>query len=141
MIRAVRYATGVIIIHAMVSSLHGAAHVRLNVPLSFAQNLYIVVVIVISPVVAGLLLWKGRELSGALLFLCSMAGALVFGVYNHFAVSSPDHVSHVAVMASGEWVIVFQVTAVLLALVEAFGCLVGGWMLKLYLSRSRLTKG
>ena len=141
MVRALRYAIWVIMVHALVSALHGAAHLRLNVPLSFAQNLYIVVVIVVSPVVAGLLLWKGRQLSGTLLFLCSMAGAFVFGVYNHFAVSSPDHVSQVGVMVSGMWVTVFQVTAVLLALVEAFGCAVGAWMLKLYLSTSRLTKG
>ena len=67
-----------------------------------------------------------------------MAGALVFGVYNHFVASSPDHVSHVAVVASGGWVIVFQVTAALLVIIEAFGCLVGGWMLRLYLGRSRL---
>lgn len=139
MIRAVQYAVLVIVVHALVSALHGAAHLRLNVPLSFAQNLYIVVVVVIAPLVAGLLLWKGRHLSGTLLLIGSMAGAFVFGVYNHFAVSSPDHVSHVAAMSSGKWVTVFQVTAVLLALVEASGCVVGGWLLKLYSGTSKLT--
>lgn len=139
--RAVQYAVWVVFVHALVSALHGAAHLRLNVPLSLSQNIYIVVVIGILPVVAGLLLLKRRHLSGTLLFLGSMAGAFVFGVYNHFAVSSPDHVSQVAVIASGKWVSVFQVTAVLLALVEAFGCLVAGWMVKLYLGISRLKDG
>ena len=138
MVKAARYAIQVIVVHALVSALHGAAHAQLDVPLSFAQNLFVVVVIMIAPLVAGLLLWRKQHLSGTLIFVCSMAGALVFGVYNHFVASSPDHVSHVAVMASGGWVIVFQVTAALVAIIEAFGCLVGGWMLRLYLGGSRL---
>jgi hypothetical protein len=139
MLKAARYAILVVVVHALVSALHGAAHARLNVPLSFAQNLFIVVVIVAAPLVAWLLLWKKHHLAGAIIFTCSMVGALIFGAYNHFVASSPDHVSHVAAVASGGWVIVFQVTAVLLALVEAFGCLLGVWMLRLYPGRSSLT--
>jgi hypothetical protein len=136
MVKAARYAIQVIVVHALVSALHGAAHARLDIPLSFAQNLFVVVVIMIAPLVAGALLWRKHYLSGAIIFFCSMAGALVFGVYNHFVASSPDHVSHVAVMASGGWVIVFQVTAALVAIIEAFGCLIGVRMLKLYAGRS-----
>ena len=44
-----------------------------------------------------------------------MAGALVFGVVNHFARSSPDHVAQVA----APWRPMFASTAVLLALTEA----------------------
>jgi hypothetical protein len=135
MIKAAQYAIWVVVVHALVSALHGLAHEQLAVALSLSQKLYVLVVIVAAPLVAVLLLWRKRYLAGALLFLCSMAGALVFGVYNHFVASSPDHVAHVAAVASGVWVIVFQATAVLLALVEAFGCLVGVWMLKVYLGR------
>lgn len=126
-----------IIIHALVSALHGAAHEQLDVPLSTFQNLYVLLVIVIAPVVAWLLLWRKQFLAGAVLLLCSMAGSLFFGVYNHFVASSPDHVSHVAAAASGIWVVVFQVTAALLAVVEAFGCLVGVWLLRLSSGGSR----
>ncbi|HEX8649735.1 MAG TPA: hypothetical protein VF708_02765 [Pyrinomonadaceae bacterium] len=139
MIKAAQYAIGVVIIHLLVSALHGASHQRLNVPLSSAQNLFIIVVIFISPLAAALLLWKKQHASGALLLLGSMAGSLAFGVYNHFVASSPDHVSHVAAAASGVWVTVFQVTAALLAVVEAFGCLAGVWILRLCLGASRLT--
>ena len=139
MIKAAHYAIWLIIAHALVSALHGAAHQRLDVPLSPSQKLFVVVVIIVLPLVAGLLLWKKQHLSGALLLLGSMAGSLVFGVYNHFVASSPDHVSHVAIAATGGWVTVFQVTAALLAVVEAFGCLIGAWMLMLCLGRSRLT--
>ncbi|MGB7923390.1 MAG: hypothetical protein WCF57_09115 [Pyrinomonadaceae bacterium] len=132
MIKAARYAIWVVIVHALVSALHGAAHARLDVSLSQAQTLFVVVVITVAPLLAGLLLWRKQHIAGALLFLCSMVGALVFGVYNHFVASSPDHVAHVAAASSGGWVAVFQVTAALLAVVEAVGCVVGGWMLKLY---------
>ncbi len=134
-----RYAILLIIIHALVAALHGASHVRLNIPLSLSQNIFVVAVIMVLPLVAGLLIWKKRNLSGAGVLLCSMTGALFFGAYNHFVASSPDHVSHVAVMTPARWVIVFQVTALLLALVEAFGCLIGLWMLKSCLGVSRTT--
>lgn len=139
MMKAARYAVWVIVIHALVSVLHGAAHQRLNVPLSLAQNLYVIVVIFFAPLVAALLLWKKQHFSGALLFLGSMAGSLVFGLYNHYVANSPDHVSHVALSADTTWATIFQVTAALLAGLEAFGCLVGAWMLKLYTGASRLT--
>jgi hypothetical protein len=139
MIKAVRYAMGAVMVHLLVSALHGASHGRLNVPLSSAQNLFIIIVIFLSPLIAALLLWKKQHLSGALLLLGSMAGSLAFGVYNHFVASSPDHVSHVAAAASGMWVTVFQVTAALLAVVEASGCLAGVWILRLCPGASRLT--
>ena len=139
MIKAAQYAIVVVIVHALVSLLHGAAHQRLNVPLSLSQNLYVVLVIFIAPLVAWALLWRKKYLLGALLLTASMAGALVFGVYNHFVASSPDHVSHVAAAATGGWVTVFQFTAVLLAVVEAVGCVFGIWLLKLSPGRSRLT--
>ena len=47
---------------------------------------------------------------------------LIFGVANHFLIVSADHVSH---LPAGQWVLPFQVTAVLLALTESVGCLVG----------------
>jgi hypothetical protein len=136
-VKVARYAILLILIHALVAALHGAAHVRLYVQLSLSQNIFVVVVITVLPLVAGLLIWKKRNLSGAGVLLCSMTGALFFGVYNHFVSSSPDHVSHVAVMSPAEWVIVFQVTALLLVLIEASGCLIGLWMLK---SRWRVSR-
>lgn len=137
--KATRYAIRVVIIHALVSLLHGAAHRRLNVPLSVAQNLYVVVVIFFAPLVAALLLSRKQQLSGALLLLGSMAGSLVFGVYNHYIVRSPDHVAHVGLAADATWATIFQVTAAALVGVEVFGCQVGTRLLRLYTGVSRLT--
>jgi hypothetical protein len=45
-----------------------------------------------------------------------MAGALIFGVVNHFVLSRPDHVAHV----DSQWRALFATTAVLMAITEAW---------------------
>jgi hypothetical protein len=52
-----------------------------------------------------------------------MAGALVFGLGNHFIVEGQDHVAHVA----RDWRMLFGVTAALLVVSEAAGAAVGVW--------------
>lgn len=125
-----RVALMIVIAHGVVVALHSAAHLILEVQASPSQTLFIIAVIMISPLLAYILLWRKVKTIGALLLAGSMMGSLVFGVYNHFIAISPDHVSHVAVMSPASWAIVFQVTAILLALTEAFGIGVGVSMLK-----------
>lgn len=120
----IRLALAAVIAHAVVLSLHAAAHQILGVEASQAQLFFIVIVIMVAPLAAGLLLWR-RMTAGAALMVCSMAGSLIFGVYNHFVAISPDHVSHVARLPQKSWAIIFQITAALLALVEAFGVWAG----------------
>jgi hypothetical protein len=50
-----------------------------------------------------------------------MAAALLFGLTNHFVVSSPDHVDHVA----AQWRPLFISTAIALAVTEAAGAILG----------------
>ncbi len=119
-----------VIAHAAVATLHGAAHQTLGVELSTSQSLFVIVVIAVAPVLAGLLLWKKHGTAGAVMLAISMAGSLVFGVYNHFVTLSPDHVSHVAAMSNSAWVTVFQATALLLPLTELAGTVVGLLLLK-----------
>jgi hypothetical protein len=123
--KATRFALLVIVIHAAISALHGAAHQALNIQLSTPQLIFIVAIILIAPLMAGALLWKKAKTPGALLLIASMAGSFVFGVYNHFMMQSPDHVSHVAGLPQKSWAIVFQITAALLALVELVGIYAG----------------
>ena len=47
----------------------------------------------------------------------TMAASLVFGLVNHFVLTGPDHVVHVA----RHWRPLFTTTAILLALTEALG--------------------
>ena len=126
----IRLALATILAHALVVAVHSAAHQILGVQASPTQLLFIVTVIIIAPPLACILLWKGPNVSGAVLLACSMAGALVFGVYNHFVAISPDHISHVSRMSPTSWSIIFQATALLLAITEGFGIYAGLAILK-----------
>lgn len=118
---AVRLALYAVAAHAAVLVVHSAAHEILGVKATTAQLVFIVAVIIVAPLVAGLLLWKGKVRAGALVLACSMAGALAFGVYYHFVADTPDHIAHVARMSPAGWAVAFQASALLLALTEALG--------------------
>jgi hypothetical protein len=123
-------ALAIVIAHTIVVAAHAAAHQVLGVQASPAQMLFIVAIIILSPPLAGILIWKNLKRAGALLLACSMAGSLAFGVYNHFVADSPDHVSHVSEMSPAAWAIIFQATAALLAATEGLGVWAGALMLK-----------
>lgn len=128
--RTIKFAMVTIVAHAAVGSLHAAAHQTLGVELSPLQLLFILAVIMLAPLIAALLLWKRMTATGATLLAGSMAGSLIFGVYNHFVAISPDHVSHVGAMPQKFWALIFQITAALLTLVEALGIWAGIRLLK-----------
>jgi CHASE2 domain-containing sensor protein len=110
-----------VVLHFIVSAVHGAAHLNLHIDLKTWQMVYVLVVITALPLVSGFLLWR-RMRAGFLLLLCSMAGALVFGSYYHFIATGADNV---ASLGSHAWAAPFQVTAVLLAITEVAGVLTG----------------
>jgi hypothetical protein len=120
-------ATLVVLLHLAVSVFHGAGHAKLNIVLSDFQFLFVVGLIFAAPVLAAILLWTRVRVVGAWLLLVSMAGAFVFGVYYHFIYASPDNV---AMIPPGDWKLEFQITAVLLAILEALACWVGMGILK-----------
>ena len=119
-----RMSIAIIGLHAIVVMAHSAAHMSLNILMNGWQNAYIFVVIILLPLVAGYLIWKRARLGYLILFL-SMLGALVFGGYYHFVLAGADNVSTVGHHVSRSWAQVFQVSAVLLALVEFAGVVVG----------------
>jgi len=115
----------IIALHSVVTGAHGAAHSTLKILMSGWQNTYIFIVIVLLPLVAGFLIWKRARVGYLILFL-SMLGALVFGGYYHFVLAGADNVATVGHHAMTSWAQVFQVSAVLLALVEFAGVVAGG---------------
>jgi hypothetical protein len=118
-------AIGIVLIHLALNIVHGMAHGRLAIGLDAFQNIFVLVVIIMAPLVAAAMIWRGRLRPGGALLAIVMAGALVFGVYYHFVLPGPDHVTHINLPASFDMRDIFDVTAVLLALFECLGVLAG----------------
>jgi hypothetical protein len=112
----------VVLAHLAVTLVHGAAHAAAHVPTSIAASLFIYLVIEAGPL-AGLWLARSHPRAGGWLVAATMAGSLVFGLVNHFVISSPDHVNHVA----SRWRTLFASTAVLLVVSEGIGTVAGAW--------------
>ena len=111
----------VVIVHALVVVPHGVAHNILHIEMNLWQNVYILVVINLLPIVAAVLIWRRKKL-GFLLLLLSMAGSFVFGLFYHFIAAGPDNVSS---LGPYPWSNTFLWSAVLLAILEAAGTIVG----------------
>lgn len=111
-----------VLAHLVVNLLHGRAHENLSVGLNTWQNIYVITVILISPLIAMVLLWTRYARLGVLLLVISMGGSLIFGIVYHYIIVSPDHVSH---LPPGDAQGVFRMTALLLIVTELFGVVVG----------------
>jgi len=121
----VGFAIGIILIHFAINVAHGVAHQQLAIGLNAFQEVFVVAVILVAPVYAAYLIWKGSFRTGGALLGISMAGALAFGVYFHFILPGPDHVTHINLPISLDMRDVFDVSAVLLAIFECLGVLAG----------------
>jgi hypothetical protein len=119
--RAPLWGTGIVLAHLLVTIVHGTAHSRLNIGLSPGETLFVILVITICPLIAGVLLWTSRARTGLWLLAFSMAGSLLFGLYKHFMAAGPDHVGN----QGGPWATVFATTAYLLLLTELAGTYIG----------------
>ena len=104
-----------------VQILHGVAHSALQIHMAPWQNAYILVVITVLPLVSAFLLRRGSRLAFLLLFI-SMFGSLIFGGYYHILAAGPDNVNELGHHA---WTLPFQLSAVLLAALEAEGTVIG----------------
>ena len=125
-----RIALLVVAFHFLVVVLHSIAHEVLSVKASPAQLAFIVPVIIVAPVVAGLMLLKFEKF-GTLLLTASMIGSFVFGVYYHFIADTIDHVAHVGRLEPRFWAQMFLATSWLLALSEMIGAVAGLiWLLR-----------
>lgn len=121
--RAAVVGTLVVLLHLLVLHAHGSAHALLGIRLPYRwQPFFVRYVIVYAPVLAAVLLWTPARRLGAWLLLAAMLGSLCFGVFFHFVAPGRDNVFEAP---AGTALPLFRVTAVVLALVEAFGCWVG----------------
>jgi energy-coupling factor transporter transmembrane protein EcfT len=118
------YGTLAAVLATLAHGLHGISHAEHKVPLDTWQWAYVIFVVFLAPVVVAVLLWTRLRRVGAWLLLASMVGALVFGLDFHFLISGPDNVFTLNLGAERE---AFSVSAVLVALTEVIGCVVGVW--------------
>ncbi|HEV7241684.1 MAG TPA: hypothetical protein VGQ36_20800 [Thermoanaerobaculia bacterium] len=123
---AIRYGTIFILLHGAVALLHEAAHRILPVGLPTLKYAIAYAFVGVLPIVAMVLLWTSRRRMGIWLLLISMAGSLVYAGAHHFVMNNPDHINQVP---RGAWLPVFQVTAVVMLILEAFGCWLSVWLL------------
>ena len=117
----------VVLAHLVVNILHGQAHTALAVGLSNWQNIFVITVILLAPLVALALSFTRYVRVGLWLLLVSMLGALIFGVCYHYLIISPDHVAHLPL---GDARGLFRTTALLLVITEVFGVAVAAIALR-----------
>ena len=86
--------TAAVTVHLVASLWHGSTHTRLGIELSTQQTLFIYLVIIIAPVIAGILVWTRCVSIGLWVFFLAMLGSFLFGVYHHYVLVSPDNISH-----------------------------------------------
>ena len=119
--RASAMGTVIVLVHLLITVVHGQAHQHLTIFLGPVGNSFVYVVIIGAPLLAMLLLWTTANRAGFGLLALSMAGALIFGIYMHFIAVGPDNIRQVV----GEWSGTFVWTSFALAIVEAAGVYVG----------------
>jgi len=110
-----------VLIHLIVSTLHGRAHQAAMVTLTTFGYVYVIVVITLTPLVAAGLLFTRKKKIGALLLALSMSGSFIFGFWYHFLSQTNDNVTQV----HGAWHSTFLWTAITLAVIELAGTIVG----------------
>lgn len=113
-----------VLVHLVVSFVHGAAHSSLAIDMPAAADAFIYTVILFGPLIGMALLFARKLQAGYWTVFATMLGSLLFGAWFHFMLEGPDHVGHVA---EGTWGTIFQATAVLLSVTEAAGCAVALW--------------
>jgi hypothetical protein len=117
-----------VLAHLVVVVLHGQAHTRLAIELASWQQVYVIVVILLAPLVALVLSWTRYVRAGVWLLLGSMLGALLFGAVHHYIIISEDHVAH---LPPGDARGLFRITALLLLVTETVGVIVAAMMARL----------
>lgn len=126
-------ALALILIHLVVSILHGWAHQAAMVTLTTFGYVYVGVVITLMPLVAAAFLFTRKRKIGALLLALSMLGSFIFGFWYHFLSQTNDNVTQV----HGSWHSTFLWTAIALAVIELAGTAVGFRMFRASSERAR----
>jgi hypothetical protein len=128
--------TAAVIVHLVASLWHGSAHTHLGIELSTQQTLFVYLVIIIVPVIAGVLVWTRYASIGLWVFFLAMLGSFLFGVYHHYVLVSPDNISHLP-PGTPQALSLFVTSAAVIALIELAAALYGAFCLGRNYGRTR----
>ncbi|MEX2207399.1 MAG: hypothetical protein WEF50_14315 [Myxococcota bacterium] len=117
----------IVALHALALVVHSQSHQAIPVPLSPLQNAFAVTVIVVAPLVAAALIWRGFPRVGGTALGLAMLGAFLFGFINHYVLDSPDNVAQIPATGWGD---AFTWSAHALALLELGGVFAASWLLR-----------
>jgi hypothetical protein len=109
---------GIVVLHAIVNVLHGAAHQQIQVFATPEQSVFIGSVIVMAPLIGAVLLATRHRLMGAWILVLAMFSSAAFGIVNHTILPSPDNISEAP---SSGWGSLFVWSALTLAVIESIG--------------------
>lgn len=113
-----------VVTHFAVTALHAAAHFALGVVPPVVDDIFIVVVIWVTPVVALPFVLRGSRAGAAVLAL-ALAASMVYGIANHFVIEGADHATG---LDQGAWPATFTLTGLLLLGIEAAGAVLAAWL-------------
>ena len=116
-------------VHLVVCIWHGQAHQALAVMLSPANNAFVLLVIVLAPIAAGLLVWTRFHRAGLWCFFLAMVASFLFGVYHHYLLVSPDNVHHLPSGGAAAVRSAFITSAAVLAFLELAAAACSGFFL------------
>lgn len=125
--RSALYVTLIVLAHFLVNVAHGLAHRELRIGLTPAASIFVLGIILLSPLLAMALVWTKKKQLGLLLLSASMCASLIFGLYHHFLAASPDHVH---TQPDNGWGTAFIATAYALLISEAIGTYAGIYFLR-----------
>ena len=117
----------IVALHALALVVHSQSHQAIPVPLSVLQNAFAVIVIVVAPLVAAALIWRGFARFGGTLLGAALLGAFLFGFINHYVLDSSDNVARIP---ATQWGAAFTWSAHALALLELAGIVAAFWLLR-----------
>jgi hypothetical protein len=113
----------IVIIHFIVALWHGIAHLHIPVPLTATQTVFIGIVILLLPLIGAGLLWTKLKRVAVWLITLSMLASLLFGLFSHYVLNSPDYMMEIPAHA---WRYSFVLSAALLVATETIGTVIGG---------------
>jgi hypothetical protein len=111
-----------VLLHTIVTLWHGGTHVRIPVPLSELQEIFVLVIVILLPLIGLGMLWSRWAHAGVIIIALSMIGSLVFGFINHFVLISSDYVGATSLHSERH---IFVLTAGLLLVTDTLGMVIG----------------